>query len=85
MTSAVWCRAVNFLPVDVYVLRCLPRPYAFEEGLPLMQKAVDTELRPIELGGQPTGNGASAAAFAVRPWSGPNGSTPRCSEVVTEV
>jgi hypothetical protein len=40
-------QADKFLPVDVYLLHCLPRPDAFEEGLPLVQKAVDTERRPL--------------------------------------
>jgi len=37
----------KFLPVDVYIPGCPPRPDAFMEGLVLLQQAVGAERRPL--------------------------------------
>jgi NADH-quinone oxidoreductase subunit B len=37
----------KFLPVDVYVQGCPPRPDTFMEGLLLLRDAVGTERRPL--------------------------------------
>ena len=37
----------KFMPVDVYVPGCPPRPDAFMEGLVLLSKSVGKELRPL--------------------------------------
>jgi len=39
--------ADKFLPVDIYIPGCPPRPDAFMEGLLLLQRAVGKEKRPL--------------------------------------
>lgn len=45
----------KFLPVDVYVPGCPPRPDAFVEGLLLLQRAVGKEKRPLSWVAGPQG------------------------------
>src|ERR1041384_302123 len=45
----------KFLPVDVYVPGCPPRPDAFMEGLTLLQSAVGSEKRPLSWAVGPQG------------------------------
>jgi NADH-quinone oxidoreductase subunit B len=45
----------RFLPVDVYVQGCPPRPESFMEGLLLLQKAAGAERRPLSWAVGPQG------------------------------
>jgi NADH-quinone oxidoreductase subunit B len=45
----------KFLPVDVYVPGCPPRPDAFLEGISLLRQAVGTERRPLSWVAGPQG------------------------------
>jgi NADH-quinone oxidoreductase subunit B len=45
----------RFLPVDVYVPGCPPRPEAFMEGLLLLRDAVGSEKRPLSWRAGPQG------------------------------
>ena len=57
----------KFLPVDVYVPGCPPRPDAFVEGLLLLQNLVGAEKRPLSWTIGPQGDRASRDAVAPRP------------------
>lgn len=56
----------KFLPVDVYVPGCPPRPDAFMEGLLLLQRAVGTEKRPLSWMVSPNGGIARQPMAAQR-------------------
>ena len=56
----------KFLPVDVYVPGCPPRPEAFLEGLLLLRQAVGTEQRPLSWVVGLAGDRAGAAPIHAR-------------------
>lgn len=51
----------KFLPVDLYVPGCPPRPDAFMEGLTLLQRTVGNEKRPLSWAVGPQGVSRLAA------------------------
>ena len=46
----------KFLPVDLYIPGCPPRPEAFLEGLLMLQNSIGKERRPISWVGGDQGN-----------------------------
>ena len=60
----------KFMPVDVYVPGCPPRPDAFMEGLLMLRDAVGKEKRPPELGGGESTNHQTGKNKHARPEAG---------------
>ncbi len=57
----------RFLPVDVYIPGCPPRPEAFVEGLLLLRELVGKERRPLSPSGTPWGPNRTPRGWVIGP------------------